>query len=607
MGLHAHSGILDHEYLFFFTCTLRLGDSSRSSIVPSLRKSDIGDVLIPFPPLSEQRRIVAKIEELFAELDAAVVELERVQANLKRYRASVLKAAVTGELTADWRAKQRNLEPASKLLEHILAERRAKWEADQLAKFAAAKKEPPKNWREKYTEPTKPDTTTLPPLPQGWCWASVEEVGMVQLGRQRSPGNISKDYPTKYIRAANITEFGLDLTDVLEMEFTPTERVTFTLQMGDIVLSEASGSPDQVGKPAIWRDELRDCCFQNTVVRLRPNTIASEFLLVIFQHFYRNNIFSRLSAGVGINHLSASKFSVMTIPIPSVTEQALIVQEVESRLSDITAAEAVVAANITRAARLRQSILKEAFAGRLVPQDPNDEPASVLLERIRNTKQTATPAKTGRGKRMPKVVNEALFDVMAYAVPLSTPSGQLNRTKLQKSCYLIQTHLECDLVDSFTRNKFGPYTPELEPLEAVGIERGYFTVEQVAAGEDQFAVRFKPAVNAEEGRIAGRARLGDKADAAEKLIRLICEMSTDEAELFGTTYAVWNDMLRANQAPELTTVTSGIHDWHPDKATRFPTEAVRKQIQWMRKNGYVPTGKGKPTVPMKPKRGRKKS
>ncbi len=390
----------------FLECFLRTQDATTAIDAMKTGISDSGLNLthgrflrlqIPIPPLPEQRRIVAKIEELFAELDAAVVELERVRVNLKRYRASVLKAAVTGELTADWRTTQRNLEPAATLLERILTNRRTKWEADQRAKFQATGKTPPKDWQAKYPEPSKADTATLPALPDGWCWASVEQLGMVQLGRQRSPGNVSKHFPTKYIRAANITEFGLDLFDVLEMEFTPKERITFTLRAGDIILSEASGSPEHVGKPAIWRDELAGCCFQNTVLRLRPDYVASEYLLTVFLHFYRNKVFAQISAGVGINHLSASKFSTMSVALPPLAEQEAIVLEVEARLSDVTAAEAVVSANLTRAARLRQSILKEAFAGRLVPQDPADEPAPALLERIQRTAASTPLVKSRRG------------------------------------------------------------------------------------------------------------------------------------------------------------------------------------------------------------------
>ncbi len=351
--------------------------------IPGLSKDHILGHLTSFPPLSEQHRIVAKIEELFSDLDAGEAALKRAKANLKRYRAAVLKAAVEGKLTEEWRTKHAPKEPASALLTRILKERRKKWEADQLAKFAAPGKEPPKNWKEKYVEPTPPDTTGLVDLPDGWCWASVEQLGNVQLGRQRSPKNRSNEFPTKYIRAANLTETGLDLTDVMDMEFLPNELETYRLHPGDILLSEASGSPDQVGKPAVWNGEIVDCCFQNTVIRLRPVGMHSEYPLTVFRHFYRSRLFAKVSSGVGINHLSAGKFSALPFPLAPLAEQTQIITEVDEKLTLIAVAEKQIANSLFRASRLRQSILKQAFEGKLVPQDPTDEPASVLLERLK--------------------------------------------------------------------------------------------------------------------------------------------------------------------------------------------------------------------------------
>jgi type I restriction enzyme S subunit len=367
-------------------------NSATSSItVKHLSSRTIADIPLPFPPLKEQRRIVAKIEELFSDLDAGVAALKRAKANLKRYRASVLKAAVEGKLTADWRAKHPQVEPASQLLAHILTERRDKWAADQLAKFAAAHKPPPKNWRDKYVEPLPPDTTDPPALPDGWCWASVEQLGCVQLGRQRSPKNRSDRFPTKYIRAANITEAGLALDDILDMEFQPRELETYRLHVGDILLSEASGSPDQVGKPAVWNGEIQNCCFQNTVIRLRPHGMLGEYALTVFRYYYVNKVFAKVAAGVGINHLSAAKFSRLAFPLAPLHEQSEVVADVAETFSQIDAAQHFVDHALLRAARLRQSILKQAFSGKLVPQDPRDEPASKLLERLHASQPASTP------------------------------------------------------------------------------------------------------------------------------------------------------------------------------------------------------------------------
>lgn len=372
---------------------------------PRLNLAELRGIWLPVAPLNEQHRIVAKVEELFSDLDAGVAALKRAKANLKRYRAAVLKAAVEGTLTEEWRATHPAKEPASTLLARILKERRQKWEADQLAKFAAAKKEPPKNWRAKYVEPTPPDLSALPELPEGWCWTSVEQLGNVQLGRQRSPKNRSDKFPTKYIRAANITEAGLALDDILDMEFQPRELETYRLHPGDILLSEASGSPDQVGKPAVWNDEIEDCCFQNTVIRLRPEGMSSEYPLTVFRHYYMNKLFAKVAAGVGINHLSAAKFSALPFPLAPLAEQKEIADDVDKRLSTIAVSVRQIEASLIRAARLRQSILKQAFEGKLVPQDPKDEPASVLLGRLRASRsahegngKAATPART-RGRR----------------------------------------------------------------------------------------------------------------------------------------------------------------------------------------------------------------
>lgn len=231
-----------------------------------LRK--IRETPVPIAPLNEQSRIAAEIDELFSDLDAGVAALKRARANLKRYRAAVLKAAIEGKLTEEWRGKHPAKESASALLARILKERRQKWEADQLAKFAAAEREPPKNWREKYIEPTPPVTTGLPELPSDWYWASVQQVGSVQLGRQRAPQHHSGQHMRPYLRVANVFEDRIDTSDVMEMNFTPDEYETYRLGYGDILLNEGQ-SMELIGRPAIYRDEVPGACFTNTLVRFR--------------------------------------------------------------------------------------------------------------------------------------------------------------------------------------------------------------------------------------------------------------------------------------------------------------------------------------------------
>ena len=153
----------------------------------SINKGVLSRFPVPVPPLNEQRRIVAKIEELFSDLDAGVVALERAKAKLKRYRAAVLKAAVEGKLTEEWRTNHPPKETASQLLERILKERRRKWEEDQLAAYEKAGKKPPANWKTKYKEPATPDETNLPRLPEGWYWASGRTAWPCAIGASAVP------------------------------------------------------------------------------------------------------------------------------------------------------------------------------------------------------------------------------------------------------------------------------------------------------------------------------------------------------------------------------------------------------------------------------------
>jgi len=142
---------------------------------------------VPLAPLPEQHRIVTEIETQFTRLDAAVAALERAQANLRRYKASVLKAACEGRLVPTEaslaRAQDRDYEPAGQLLARILAERRARWEVDYLQKQRAKGKEPKDDkWKQKYKKPAPPDTEDLPQLPEGWVWASVGQMADVGTG-----------------------------------------------------------------------------------------------------------------------------------------------------------------------------------------------------------------------------------------------------------------------------------------------------------------------------------------------------------------------------------------------------------------------------------------
>ncbi len=195
---------LEPKYLCYFMQNNHVRDflaSNASGVGGSLmriKSSTISRYHFPLAPRSEQQRIVAKVEELFTKLDAGKEELKKVKTQLKRYRQSVLKAAVEGRLTQEWRKEHKGeIESASVLLERILKERREKWEAEQLTQMKAKGKLPKDDsWKKKYEEPVEPDTADLSKLPVGWCWATVEQLSVkVQYGSSEKTSGDSGEIP----------------------------------------------------------------------------------------------------------------------------------------------------------------------------------------------------------------------------------------------------------------------------------------------------------------------------------------------------------------------------------------------------------------------------
>ncbi len=380
--------------------------ASRQLTSASINKRILRQFPVPVAPLNEQRRIVAKIEELFSDLDAGVAALERAKANLKRYRAAVLKAAVEGKLTAAWRAKHPNVEPASKLLDRILTERRRKWEADQLAKFAAAGKQPPKNWQAKYVEPTPPDTTDLPELPARLVLGEARSASRLPTQRvlpeslwsrdrhadsadKRRPANECRSFRSPISRRDRKQRGRLLHRErrpplySVQRQYRPVGRCGDGARLHEKVLH-----PDKLIRVKLALGDPMP-----SFVEIAANVGAS-----------RKHMVGRARTTAGQTGISGTDIREMPIPLPPRAEQAQIVAEVAEKLSQIDAAAVAIDHGLLRAARLRQSILKQAFEGKLVPQDPADEPANVLLERLR-TQPSHGPRHNGRAsprKRGPR-------------------------------------------------------------------------------------------------------------------------------------------------------------------------------------------------------------
>ena len=412
--LRMHDGIFAPYVQAFFQTNdywRQIEGGKRGIGQPNVNASVLGTIRLPIAPPNQQRRIVAKIEELFSDLDAGVAALERAKANLKRFRAAVLKAAVEGKLTEQWRAEHPNTEPASKLLARILTARRKKWEAAQLAKFNAAGKQPPKNWREKYVEPSPPETTDLPDLPEGWCWAKLDQL-LVYLrnGYFQSPSGA--EHGTPILRINAVRQMRVDLSEARFLDKINGNVDDYFIENGDLLFTRYNGSVDLLGVAGMVRGCTEKVLHPDKLIRVKlalGQSMPSFVEIAANVGVSRKHMVGRARTTAGQTGISGPDVREIPIPLPPLDEQACIVNEVAEKLSQIGAAEVVIDRGLLRAARLRQSILKQAFEGKLVPQDPQDEPASMLLEQIRSNrscprlngaKQSASRTRGRRGKTL---------------------------------------------------------------------------------------------------------------------------------------------------------------------------------------------------------------
>ncbi len=393
------------EYLLFhalaFNEEIRRFCAKDGTTVESIEFSALKAYPVPLAPLLEQHRIVARIEELFSHLDAGVESLHKAKAQLRRYRQAVLKAAVEGKLTEEWRKAHLEVEPAEKLLKRILYDNRAKWEMEELAK-QILKGQRPKNdkWKQRYEEPAVSDTETSMRLPDCWVWATVEQLASPEP-RSIQSGPFGSALHHSEFQDSGVLAIGID--NVLEGRFSTGRQHRISLEKFE-QLKKFSARPldvlvtvmATVGRCCVVPANFEEAIITKHVYRISVNQriINPYFLMNCIRG--GSEIRKQISAKIrgqtrpGIN---GTILKQIAIPVPPLIEQSEIVSEIERSLSIVDHIEDTVNLDLKRIDSLRQSILKLAFEGRLVPQDPSDEPASMLLERIKAEKTEEFPRK----------------------------------------------------------------------------------------------------------------------------------------------------------------------------------------------------------------------
>ena len=355
--------------------------SSRGIGIHHVGAKALEDWPVDVPPLNEQKRIVAKIEALQARSDAAKAALDAIPPLLEKFRQSVLASAFRGDLTKKWREAHPDVEPASKLLERIRAERRRKWEEA--------------NPKKKYVEPEPVDTKGLPALPEGWCWAWLSDCGEVSRGKSKHrPRNDERLFGDKYpfIQTGEVARSGgrISTAATFYSDFGLAQSRLFPA--GTVCITIAANIADSavLDLPA---------CFPDSVVGVIPETglLSSEFI-----EFYirtaRNDL-DAVAPATAQKNINLAVLSQVAVPVPPLLERLEIERLVSEATGFLDAASERQSTVTTALAALNQSILAKAFRGELVPQDPNDEPAAVLLERIRQERDVqATKPPPGRRK-----------------------------------------------------------------------------------------------------------------------------------------------------------------------------------------------------------------
>ncbi len=393
------SMVNDYAFYFLQSKYQQINTRAKGVGIPHVDPGLLWNYDFPIAPLNEQHRIVAKIEELFSELDKGIENLKTARAQLKVYRHALLKHAFEGRLTAQWRAEnQGKLETADALQKRIQQERTQRYQ-QQLTDWEAAGKPGSKPKAPKPLPPlTKEELAELTELPEGWGWVKLGQVFNVYVGS--TPSRKRADFwngDISWVSSGEVAFCRIKKTKEKISNIGYENASTEIHPVGTVMLAMI-GEGKTRGQAAIL--DIEASHNQNTAaIRVSESGYSSSF---VYQYLvYQYEITRKIGSGNNQKALNKERVSDLIFPLCSTAEMNEVARYIDEKLSIADQLDQTLTTSLQQAETLRQSILKRAFSGQLVPQDPHDEPASKLLARIKAERATvaAKPRKNATGNR----------------------------------------------------------------------------------------------------------------------------------------------------------------------------------------------------------------
>lgn len=551
--------------------------------------------LVPLPPLEEQHRIVAKIDELMARCDeleklrsaqqearltvhAATIkqllnisesgqhqraqafltehfgELYTVKENVSELRKAILQLAVMGKLVP----QNPDDQPASELLKEIEAEKKRQV---QEGKIKIPKSLPP------VTEEEKPY-----PLPQGWIWVRFDEIVDIGSGVTKGRNLVGREIASiPYLRVANVQRSYLDLSVVKEIDIPTDELGKYSLVTGDLLITEG-GDWDKVGRTCIWRGEISVCVHQNHVFRARRYiTSQSEDWLEKYLNSGPARAYFAAASKQTTNLASINKTQLQRCPVslPPVSEQGRIVAKIDELMVLCESLDQQIDSATSKQAELLNVLI-------------HAQSQSNTAEQLRPASLSTT-----------QIIDLATYRaaIGCYTVRKLANAPYFGRTAAAKVMYLAQAHIGLDLDLKPEREAAGPLDTWIYDFERQGQGKSWFEVNEkfLANGRKKTEYRCLSGLSEPAAKAEALMTPGQKTEF-DRLIYALADKKTEEVEIIATLFAVWNDFLIDGMLPTDAQIISDVREnWHERKA-RFTPAELGRWLDWLRRENIIPRG-----------------